>query len=109
MKLTGIDLNLFVVFEAIYTERNLTRAAGILNVTQPAVSNALARLRASFDDPLFARRGGVMAPTPVAQSLIQPVRQALARLRSGLDQRAQFDPLTSARVFHIAMRDTSAM
>ena len=108
LKLTGIDLNLFVVFEAIYTERNLTRAAGILNVTQPAVSNALARLRAAFDDPLFARRGGVMAPTPVAQSLILPVRQALARLRSGLDARAQFDPANSARIFHIAMRDTSA-
>lgn len=108
MKLTGIDLNLFVVFEAIYTERNLTRAAGVLNVTQPAVSNALARLRAHFDDPLFARRGGAMAPTPVAQSLILPVRQALARLRSGLDQRARFDPETSGRTFHIAMRDASA-
>lgn len=108
MKLTGIDLNLFVVFEAIYTERNLTRAAGVLNVTQPAVSNALARLRGHFDDPLFARRGGIMAPTPVAQSLILPVRQALARLRSGLDQRAKFDPQTSARTFHIALRDTTA-
>lgn len=108
IKLTGIDLNLFVVFEAIYTERNLTRAAGILNVTQPAVSNALARLRGHFDDPLFARRGGIMAPTPVAQSLILPVRQALARLRSGLDQRAQFDPATSTRLFHIALRDASA-
>ncbi len=108
MKLTGFDLNLFVVFEAIYTERNLTRAAGILNVTQPAVSNALARLRARFDDPLFARRGGVMAPTPVAQSLILPVRQALARLRSGLDARTKFDPETAARTFHLAMRDTTA-
>ena len=108
LKLTGIDLNLFVAFEAIYTERNLTRAAGILNVTQPAVSNALARLRAAFDDPLFARRGGQMMPTPVAQSLILPVRQALARLRSGLDQRAAFDPATSTRVFHIALRDATA-
>lgn len=108
MKLTGIDLNLFVVFEAIYTERNLTRAAEILNVTQPAVSNALARLRAAFGDPLFARRGGAMAPSPAAQALIGPVRQALARLRSGLDQRIAFDPATSDRAFHIAMRDTSA-
>lgn len=108
MKLTGIDLNLFLVFEAIYTERNLTRASGILSVTQPAVSNALARLRAAFGDPLFERRGGAMAPTPVAQSLIGPVRQALARLRSGLDQRARFEPGTSDRIFHIAMRDTAA-
>lgn len=108
MKLSSIDLNLFVVFEAIYSERNLTRAAEILNVTQPAVSNALARLRAAFGDPLFARRGGAMAPTPAAQGLIGPVRQALARLRTGLDQRIAFDPLTSDRAFHIAMRDTSA-
>ncbi len=108
MKLTGFDLNLFVVFEAIHAERNLTRAAGILNVTQPAVSNALARLRAAFDDPLFVRRGGAMTPTPVAQSLIQPVRQALARLRAGLDQRTAFDPASSTRVFHIALRDASA-
>jgi DNA-binding transcriptional LysR family regulator len=108
MNLAGIDLNLFVVFEAIYTERNLTRTAEILNVTQPAVSNALARLRAVFADPLFERRGGAMAPTPVAQSLIGPVRQALARLRSGLDQRTAFDPANSDRIFHVAMRDTAA-
>jgi DNA-binding transcriptional LysR family regulator len=108
MKLTTIDLNLFVAFEAIYTERNLTRAAEILSVTQPAVSNSLSRLRALFDDPLFKRRGGAMAPTPVAQSLIGPVREALARLRSGLDQRVRFDPLTSDRTFHIAVRDTTA-
>ncbi len=108
MKLSSVDLNLFVVFEAIYTERNLTRAAEILNVTQPAVSNALARLRTTFDDPLFERRGGAMAPTPVAQDLIHPVRQALTRLRSGLDQRTAFDPATSDRAFHIAMRDSAA-
>ena len=108
MNLSAIDLNLFVVFEAIYTERNLTRASEILNVTQPAVSNALARLRATFGDPLFERRSGVMAPTPVAQSLIGPVRQALSRLRTGLDQRTAFDPATSDRIFHLAMRDTSA-
>ncbi|MFO1238148.1 MAG: LysR substrate-binding domain-containing protein [Alphaproteobacteria bacterium] len=108
LKLTGIDLNLFVAFEAIYAERNLTRAADILSVTQPAVSNALARLRATFGDPLFERRGGAMVPTAVSQSLIGPVRQALARLRSGLDQRTAFDPAISDRVFHIALRDTSA-
>ena len=104
LKLTGIDLNLFVAFEAIYAERNLTRAADILSVTQPAVSNALARLRATFGDPLFERRGGAMVPTAVSQSLIGPVRQALARLRSGLDQRTAFDPAISDRVFHIALR-----
>ena len=107
VKLTSLDLNLFVVFEAIYIERNLTRAAEALSVTQPAVSNALARLRALLDDPLFERRGGIMAPTPASQALIGPVRQALARLRSGLDQRVRFDPATSDRIFHIAAREAT--
>ncbi|HBZ95793.1 MAG TPA: LysR family transcriptional regulator, partial [Pseudomonas sp.] len=53
MNLTKVDLNLFIVFDAIYTEANLTRAGQIVGITQPAVSNALARLRETFNDPLF--------------------------------------------------------
>ena len=107
VNLSAIDLNLFVVFEAVYTERNLTRAAAILNITQPAVSNALARLRASLDDPLFVRSGNAMSPTPVAHNLIGPVRQAMQQLRAGIDQGAGFDPATSERAFHLAMRETA--
>ena len=66
MKLPKVDLNLFVVFDTVYTERNLTRAARILHITQPAVSNALKRLRAAFGDPLFVRTPRGVAPTPVA-------------------------------------------
>ena len=55
MNLSNIDLNLFIVFDAIYTEGNLTRAGQILGITQPATSNALARLRDTFNDPLFVR------------------------------------------------------
>ena len=55
MRLSHVDLNLFVVFEAIYTERNLTRAAEVLHITQPAASNALLRLRRTFNDELFVR------------------------------------------------------
>ncbi len=108
MNLRAIDLNLLPVFEAVYLERNLTRASEALNVTQPAVSNALSRLRAALNDPLFVRSGRGMLPTPAAQSLIGPVREALTKLRSGLDPQASFDPSTSDRIFNIAVRDTAA-
>jgi DNA-binding transcriptional LysR family regulator len=108
MNLRSIDLNLLPVFEAVYVERSLTRAGEVLHVTQPAVSNALARLRAAFGDPLFVRAGRGVVPTPAAQTLIGPVREALTRLRAGLDPAAAFDPKTSQRVFNIAARDTSS-
>ncbi|HXD51618.1 MAG TPA: LysR family transcriptional regulator, partial [Burkholderiales bacterium] len=63
MNLRGIDLNLLPIFEVIYTERSLTRASEVLHVTQPALSNALVRLRRAFGDPLFIRSGRGMTPT----------------------------------------------
>ena len=105
MNLRSIDLNLLPVLEAIYVERSLTRAGEVLHVTQPAISNALARLRKAFGDPLFVRSARGMTPTPAAEALIGPVREALAKLRSGLDSRASFDPKTSDRTFNLAMRD----
>src|SRR5215216_427400 len=92
MNLNAIDLNLFVAFDVIYAERNLTRASEVLNITQPAVSNTLARLRVTFGDKLFVRSGNAMVPTPVAQSLVGPVRQALRQLRASVDQLKSFDP-----------------
>ena len=109
MTLNNVDLNLFVVFDTIYSERNLTRASEVLNITQPAVSNALARLRATFDDPLFVRTGRTMSPTPAAQNAIGPVQQALRQLRASVDQFGRFDPQTSQRTFHICQRDASAL
>jgi DNA-binding transcriptional LysR family regulator len=108
VNLRSIDLNLLPVFEAIYVERSLTRAGETLHVTQPAVSNALSRLRAAFGDPLFVRSARGMSPTPAAQALIGPVREALGKLRGGLDPRAAFDPKTSDRTFNIAIRDAAA-
>jgi DNA-binding transcriptional LysR family regulator len=108
MNLRAIDLNLLPVFEAVYVERSLTRAGEVLNVTQPAVSNALARLRDVFGDPLFVRAGRGVAPTAKAETLIAPVREALIRLRSGLDPASAFDAKTSERAFNIASRDTSS-
>lgn len=96
MNLSRIDLNLFVVFDAIYSQQSLTRAAEVLNVTQPAVSNALGRLRQHLDDPLFIRSGKGMSPTPLARQLIEPVREALGGLETCIQERQQFDP-TSAR------------
>jgi DNA-binding transcriptional LysR family regulator len=109
MNLRAIDLNLLPVFEAVFTEGGITRAAERLNLTQPAVSNALARLRGAFGDQLFVRTAGGMAPTPAAKALIGPVREALAQLRIGLDLQAAFDPSQSTRVFNIASGDIAAL
>ncbi|MEH6547889.1 MAG: LysR family transcriptional regulator, partial [Sneathiella sp.] len=100
-----LDLNLFVTLDAIYTHRNLTQAASALNVTQPAVSNSLARLRDRFDDPLFVHAGRKMNPTPVAQKMIGPVRQALRLLQSGIEEEEKFDPQISDKIVRIGIGD----
>lgn len=105
MKLSQVDLNLFVVFDTVYTEQNLTRAAEILHITQPAVSNALNRLRDTVGDPLFVRTAKGMRPTPAAQNLIEPVRAALRQFESCLQSRDRFDPAGASRVFRINAGD----
>ena len=104
MNLDRLDLNLFLVFRTIYSEGNLTRAARRLHLSQPALSHALARLREHLDDPLFVRLGHSMVPTPLARSLIEPVRQALQLLEQGLQQGSQFDPAHAQRNFRVALR-----
>ncbi|MGF6507260.1 DNA-binding transcriptional LysR family regulator [Paraburkholderia sp. 32] len=103
--LSKIDLNLFVVFEAIYRTRNLTRAAEMLFITQPAVSNALARMRKSLNDPLFVSTSTGMAPTPLTENIIGRVREALQLLDSSAHAGEQFDPAASERVFRLSMTD----
>jgi len=105
MRLNKLDLNLFVIFDAIYRERNVTRAASQLSLTQPAVSNALSRLRQSFDDPLFVRTPNGMAPTPVADGAIGDIRKALELMRNTVDVQTRFDPSKSQTVFHLGMND----
>lgn len=102
--ISRIDLNLFVVLDAIYTEGSITRASEALALTQPAVSHALGRLRTLVDDPLFVRKGHTMVPTPVARELIGPVRRAIGEIEGSLSQLAAFDPQTSQREFTIGMR-----
>ena len=105
MNLNKVDLNLFIVFDAIYTEANLTRAGQIIGITQPAVSNALARLRESFNDPLFVRTAQGMVPTPMAQNIISPVRSALALLRVSVQESRTFNPLQANKTYRISMTD----
>ena len=107
MKLSDVDLNLFVVFDAIYTEGNLTRAGEIIGITQPAVSNSLSRLRTLFDDPLFVRTAEGMVPTPVSQNIIGSVRQALGLISSSVQERDAFNPLVSEKRFRVSMTDLS--
>lgn len=108
MNLRTLDLNLLPVLEAVYTERSLTRASETLRITQPAVSNALSRLRAHFEDPLFVRDGRGVKPTAMAEALMPTVREALDRLRAGLEPRSTFVPSSSTRVFNISARDAAA-
>jgi DNA-binding transcriptional LysR family regulator len=104
MKLEALDLNLLLVFEAIVAERNVTRAAARVGLTQPAMSSALARLRQLLDDPLFERIAGRMEPTRRARQLMAPIGEALARLRLALEAEA-FRPEESTREFRIVGTD----
>lgn len=105
MNLANIDLNLFIVFDAIYTEGNLTRAGQIMGITQPAASNALARLRDTFNDPLFIRTAQGMMPTPLAQNIITPVRSALHLLRGSVNNSRVFDASQASKTFRLSMTD----
>ncbi|MBX9698595.1 MAG: LysR family transcriptional regulator, partial [Acetobacteraceae bacterium] len=104
-ELGTLDLNLLRVFDAVARERHVTRAAERLHLSQPAVSNALARLRTALGDELFLRRPGGVEPTALALSLAQPVAEALDRLGEALSSGAPFDPATSTRVFPVAFSE----
>ena len=105
MNVQDVDLNLLRVFDAVLRERGVTAAAARLGLTQPAVSNALARLRALFGDALFVRTAAGMDATPFARGVAEPVRQALALLESALAHGPGFDPATSTRAFRFYMSD----
>ncbi|HEY6240409.1 MAG TPA: LysR family transcriptional regulator [Burkholderiales bacterium] len=99
-----IDLNLLVVFEAIYKARNLGAAGQTIGLSQPAMSHALARLRSLFKDPLFVRLPRGLQPTPYADTIAPTVAQGITAIRGVFDE-AGFDPASSKRVFRIAMTD----
>jgi DNA-binding transcriptional LysR family regulator len=99
-----MDLNLLVTFDAIYRSRNLTAAGRGLGLSQPAMSHALARLRSTFDDPLFVRLPGGLQPTPLADEIAPALMQALGVIRGSLE-RKPFDAASSTRVFNLRMGD----
>lgn len=109
MDLREIDLNLLVVFNQLLLDRSVSTAAEKLNLTQPAVSNALKRLRAALKDELFLRTSRGMEPTPYALYLAEPVIYALNALQTALTTRDSFDPTTSTRNFQLAMTDIGEM
>lgn len=105
MKLHELDLNLLLVFDRLAQDGRVSRVAESLGLSQPAVSNALRRLRDALGDELFVRTPAGMAPTPYAQQLAGPVAAALQGLQGALHVQASFDPARSERCFTLAMTD----
>ncbi|MBS0224408.1 MAG: LysR family transcriptional regulator [Proteobacteria bacterium] len=105
MNLRLVDLNLLVVFDALMSERHVTRAAHKINISQPAMSNALRRLRELFADELLVRTPTGMEPTPRALELIQPTQQALREVTRVFDNDVTFDPRRSDHAFRLRMGD----
>ncbi len=103
--LRGVDLNLLVAFDAVARTGNVTAAARVVGVTQSAMSHALRRLRALFDDPLFVRSPGGVSLTPRAEDLLVPVRNGLVTLARALHEPAVFDPQTTSRTFVVSAVD----
>lgn len=106
--LRGIDLNLLVVLDALLRERHVTRAAHKVGLSQPAMSSALGRLRHVFDDELLVRTAAGMQPTPRAEALIGPVRQAIGQIERVLESDNDFDAERSTRRFNVRLSDLLA-
>lgn len=105
MRLNGLDLNLLLALQVLLEERSVTRAARRLNLSQPAMSAALNRLRDYFQDDILVTHGKVMHPTPRAQALREPVQRMLADLDLLLTSSTGFVPATSRRTFRIVASD----
>lgn len=99
------DLNLLLVFEAMFLHGSVTKAAAQVGLTQSAMSSALGRLRAQFGDPLFVKTRSGMLPTPRALELAPPFTEALAMVRGAMGKREAFDPATSSRNLRVYMTD----
>src|SRR5260370_8896238 len=108
MKLTGFDLNLLVVFEAILRERSVTKAGERLGLSQPAISHALNRLRWMLKDQLFVRTPEGMTPTPRAEHLAEPISRALHDLKRTLAPQ-EFAPAEADRRFLLGPNNDAAV
>jgi len=105
MELSDIDLNQLVLFQQLMVERRVSKVAENLGLTQPAVSNTLAKLRRQFGDELFVRTPAGMMPTPFAEALSEPVGYALGMIHSGLNQHCRFEAASVKRSVTIGMTD----
>lgn len=105
MNIKDVDLNLLTVFHAIYEARSISAAATQLDLSQPGMSHALKRLRTQLDDKLFVRKGNGVAPTVYADSIAEPIRNAINFLEMSLTPEKEFDPKTSTRHFRLLVAD----
>jgi DNA-binding transcriptional LysR family regulator len=108
MNISNIDLNLLIYLDVLLREKNVTRAAGQLNISQPAMSNGLKRLRNLFNDPILVRTSDGMVPTEKARSLAPTIRRILLELEEALQDEESFNPANSARVFRVMASDYAA-
>ena len=105
MELSDIDLNQLVLFQKLMVEQSVSKVAEKMGLTQPAVSNTLAKLRRQFGDDLFVRTPTGMMPTPLAEQLAEPIGYALGMIHSGLNQHSRFDPARAKREVTVGMTD----
>ena len=105
MNLGGIDLNLLVALDTLVETRSVSRSAERMNLSQPAMSSALGRLRAYFGDPILVAHGKRMYPTAYAESLLPQVKESLGTIEALIGTSTQFDPATSQRIFRLVASD----
>jgi LysR family transcriptional regulator, nod-box dependent transcriptional activator len=105
MDFGGLDLNLLVALDALFAEKSVSRAGERLHLSQSATSGALARLREAFHDPLLVQVGRKMTLTPLAEGLIEPVREFLLQAETIINSNPVFDPAASTRKFRMMMSD----
>jgi DNA-binding transcriptional LysR family regulator len=105
----AFDLNLLIVFDAVMQDRSVTRAGDRIGLSQPAMSHALNRLRHMLKDQLFVRTPEGMVPTPRAEMLAQPLRNALSEMQRALEPPAVFDPGSSDRRFVLTVNNYAAV
>ena len=108
MNISKIDLNLLIYLDVLLREKNVTRAASQLNITQPAMSNGLKRLRTLFNDPILVRTSDGMVPTERARALAPSIRKILLELEETLQGEEEFDEAKSQRVFRVMASDYAA-
>lgn len=109
MQFDLFDLNLLRALDVLLQEKNVTRAAERLNVTQQAMSGSLRRLREHFNDELLLRHGRKLEPTPLGIALSQPIREVMLHVERAMETKPSFDPALARRRFRIAMSDYASM